>query len=160
MMDYAIWKPEHDGHAPPNWREGMVWGFEDTPPEMCHADPNWFVDVTYLVPAEALNSPNDDAPEVENGLPPLAKLVGWLGDYTTEELAKHGITLAPEGDDPRNQILTGGMTLRDYFAAAALQGICSTLNVAGEVKYTLIAEDAYKIADAMIAKRSTTNDQD
>ncbi len=47
-----------------------------------------------------------------------------------------------------------GMTLRDYFAAAALQGICSTLNVAGEVKYTLIAEDTYKIADAMMAERS------
>lgn len=100
-QDYAIWKPEHDGHAPPNWREGMgCWHFDRRIPSLAEtvSKPQWFAVDTYAVPAEALNSPNDDAPEVENGLPPLAKLVGWLGDYTTEELAKRGITLAPEKD--------------------------------------------------------------
>ncbi len=99
-QEYKIWKPEHDGHAPPNWRDGMKWDCEpfneDGSSEI--SIPSWYSGQKYKVPAEALNSPNDDAPEVENGLPPLAKLVGWLGDYTTEELAKHGITLAPEKD--------------------------------------------------------------
>lgn len=101
-QEYKIWKPEHDGHAPPNWREGMkVFDFRPTASHEWRElllGPSWGEDYEYRVPAEALNSPNDDAPEVENGLPPLAKLVGWLGDYTTEELAKHGITLAPEKD--------------------------------------------------------------
>lgn len=99
MIDYKIWEPKHDGHAPPNWREGMVWGFEGNPPKMCHADPSWFVDITYLVPAEALNSPNDDAetPDaVETGK--LENIVRGLRQYPAETLAKHGITLAPEKD--------------------------------------------------------------
>jgi hypothetical protein len=100
MMDYAIWEPKHDGHAPPNWREGMVWGLEGNPPEMCHADPSWFVDVTYLVPAEALNSPNDDASEGKPTDPrkSVHEALAILRDYSPDELAKHGITLAPERD--------------------------------------------------------------
>lgn len=97
-MTYAIWKPEHDGHAPPNWRKGMPWALRKEDKLIGGIDPIWGNGCAIYVPAEALNSPNDDAPEVENGLPPLAKLFGWLGDYTTEELAKHGITLAPEKD--------------------------------------------------------------
>ena len=49
----------------------------------------------------------------------------------------------------------GGMTLRDYFAAAALQGILAHIigveNANGRVsKY---AERAYQYADAMLAAR-------
>lgn len=100
-METRTWEPKYDGHAPPNWRWGMAyWVLECKKAEpFSYLDgPAWWCGNEYLVEAEALNSPNDDAPEVENGLPPLAKLVGWLGDYTTEELAKHGITLAPEKD--------------------------------------------------------------
>lgn len=45
-----------------------------------------------------------------------------------------------------------GMTLRDYFAAKAMQGIA-----ASSLKYNDTAEaarDAYRIADAMIAERA------
>lgn len=48
-----------------------------------------------------------------------------------------------------------GMTLRDYFASAALQCIASRFaepaDIAGQA--IPVAEDAYKIADAMLAER-------
>ena len=46
-----------------------------------------------------------------------------------------------------------GMTLRDYFAAKAMQGITSTLSGTAPVLYDAIADDAYKIADAMLKAR-------
>jgi len=46
---------------------------------------------------------------------------------------------------------TDGMTLRDYFAAKAL----STMNIGGlAVCYDGFAENAYKMADAMLKARS------
>jgi hypothetical protein len=44
-----------------------------------------------------------------------------------------------------------GMTLRDYFAAAALQGWCACPTTAGTEQDA--AELAYRYADAMIAAR-------
>jgi hypothetical protein len=55
-----------------------------------------------------------------------------------------------------------GMTLRDYFAAAALQGLCMGLDRQGYPKLemiegwpqaTLIAQTAMAVADAMLAER-------
>lgn len=46
-----------------------------------------------------------------------------------------------------------GMTLRDYFAAKAMQGITSTLSGTAPVLYDAIADDAYTIADAMLKAR-------
>jgi hypothetical protein len=52
-----------------------------------------------------------------------------------------------------------GMTMRDYFAAQAMQGFCSTL---GDVSpnsppyWSVLAGDAYEMADAMMAARSAT----
>lgn len=46
-----------------------------------------------------------------------------------------------------------GMTLRDYFAAQALTGICSTLNSGFTIRWGEIAIDAYIAADAMIEAR-------
>ena len=43
-----------------------------------------------------------------------------------------------------------GMTLRDYFAAKAMLGLDVTRYAGG---YTLLAENAYKMADAMLAER-------
>jgi hypothetical protein len=49
-----------------------------------------------------------------------------------------------------------GMTLRDYFAAKAMQAFCSTL---GDVSYNspphwnVLASDAYVMADAMMKAR-------
>lgn len=47
-----------------------------------------------------------------------------------------------------------GMTLRDYFAAKALMGFCTTIGqVTGEPFWGAIATDAYKMADAMLKER-------
>ena len=44
-----------------------------------------------------------------------------------------------------------GISARDYFAAAAMQGILSTCK--GEASATLVASGAYGFADAMLAAR-------
>jgi hypothetical protein len=44
-----------------------------------------------------------------------------------------------------------GMTLRDYFAAKAMQGFLSTVKV--DCPDDLIAIDAYNLADAMLKAR-------
>jgi hypothetical protein len=43
-------------------------------------------------------------------------------------------------------------SLRDYFAAKALAGIASTVDVNGTVYWREIAADAYAAADAMLAE--------
>ena len=48
-------------------------------------------------------------------------------------------------------ITTGGMTLRDYFAAAALQGLMATPNGPRLVKEAVAT--AYHAADAMLKAR-------
>ena len=111
---FVIWKPEHDGHAPPNWREGMKWavdlndgtGFSgfDT---LTEAVP-WNRSSTYRVPPEALNSPNDDA-AAEQKIERVEIVVGSKRQrevVSLNELARlikggaaiYGITLAPEKD--------------------------------------------------------------
>ena len=53
--------------------------------------------------------------------------------------------------------VTGGMTLRDYFAAKAMQGILGSdkyVGLIGVNRYEQrTAEDAYKMADAMLKAR-------
>lgn len=57
-----------------------------------------------------------------------------------------------EGDRPAPHAEQAGMTLRDYFAAAAMQGaIASTYGQGRDVAE--YAESAYAIADAMLAER-------
>lgn len=52
-----------------------------------------------------------------------------------------------------------GMTLRDFFAAMAMQGACISVGIEGavhremEVSTAEVARDAYKMADAMLAAR-------
>ena len=56
------------------------------------------------------------------------------------------------------EVSSGGMTLRDYFAAKAMQAMISTagapclLGLEGDEHYT--AKAAYKMADAMLASRA------
>ena len=47
-----------------------------------------------------------------------------------------------------------GMTLRDYFAAKALQGICSS-KPGTLMTYTRIAAEAYHLANAMLKARNS-----
>lgn len=44
----------------------------------------------------------------------------------------------------------GGMTLRDYFASKAIQGLLASTKV---MDIRIIADDAYAIADAMLKAR-------
>ena len=49
-----------------------------------------------------------------------------------------------------------GMTLRDYFAAKAMQGFCTTVDVSDPDYHELwepIAQESYEIADAMLRAR-------
>ena len=50
-------------------------------------------------------------------------------------------------------VMESGMTLRDYFAAAALQGI---LSEGGGPTWDVDAKCAYAAADAMLAAREVT----
>ena len=45
----------------------------------------------------------------------------------------------------------GGMTLRDYFAAKAMQGICAS---GPQISDELIARESYGLADAMLKART------
>jgi hypothetical protein len=47
-----------------------------------------------------------------------------------------------------------GMTMRDYFAAKAMQGMLAGLLAYGhDIMWNEIAKDAYKMADAMLKAR-------
>jgi hypothetical protein len=63
----------------------------------------------------------------------------------------------PSTPDDAVQSLHNGMTLRDYFAAKAMQGILSSdryVGLIGVNRYEQrTAEDAYKMADAMLKAR-------
>lgn len=55
----------------------------------------------------------------------------------------------------RNQTFDPGMSLRDYFAAKAMQAIAS-----GDFDtFANLAHDAYNIADAMLAERNGNHDE-
>ncbi len=54
-----------------------------------------------------------------------------------------------------------GMTLRDWFAGMAFQGLCSSLanravDVSSPFDHAMFAYESYKAADAMLAKRGKT----
>jgi len=65
----------------------------------------------------------------------------------------HGQRMDFINNQPMWQGATGGMTLRDYFAAKAMQGL---------LQYAYAHADrasvAYKAADAMLAEREKDND--
>jgi hypothetical protein len=52
----------------------------------------------------------------------------------------------------RSEDISEGMSLRDYFAAAALTGFLANQSLTG--KYKCYASDAYMIADEMLKARS------
>ena len=49
-----------------------------------------------------------------------------------------------------------GMTLRDYFAAKAMQGMLASHNMPNAFDAQPVADKSYVIADAMLAARSNT----
>lgn len=158
-QEFRIWKPEHDGHAPPNWREGMSRNFMSLTRGAWLAvssyDKLWSKQHQYQVPVEALDSSNDDAetPDaVETGK--LENIVRGLRQYPAEKLAKHGITLAPERDwatelwadiwEARGSPVAAKDVRKGIFDDSDRKAI--------ELLRTRFEQ--------MIAKRSITNDQD
>lgn len=57
----------------------------------------------------------------------------------------------PEGG--WNQTWTAGMSLRDFFAAAALQGFTANSLLKNDSSGEEIAQTCYDLADAMLAER-------
>jgi hypothetical protein len=61
-----------------------------------------------------------------------------------------------KGEIDRLKQTQDGMTLRDYFAAKAMQGFCANTGhelMDGEHTFKSAARDSYKIADAMLRAR-------
>ena len=52
---------------------------------------------------------------------------------------------------PEGAICSTGMTLRDYFAAKAIQGFVAAIGM--EIDFSAASTDAYAIADAMLKVR-------
>lgn len=50
-----------------------------------------------------------------------------------------------------------GMSLRDYFAAKAMQGLMSTIKRTESFDYDAVAKISYDQADAMLKARHTSN---
>lgn len=55
------------------------------------------------------------------------------------------------------EVVQEGMTLRDYFAAKALQGFCSQAEPTRQTHFDNLAADAYQTADAMLKAREVSN---
>ena len=73
-----------------------------------------------------------------------------------------GIPAFPRPHSGSTQYAQEGMTLRDYFAAKAMQGIATLLPMAATMNdvipsHLMIAENSYAIADAMMKAREKNN---
>ena len=67
-------------------------------------------------------------------------------------------TVEYQGVDQGGIIHHGGMTLRDYFAAKAMQGAIAGCATKGEViMYSDLSGLAYEVADAMLKARNEHN---
>ena len=76
--------------------------------------------------------------------------INWSTDMTTDT-GEPAFPLAYESDGLLR--VYGGMTLRDYFAAKAIQGICASKQNKLFQDIETLARGAYVIADAMLEAR-------
>lgn len=60
------------------------------------------------------------------------------------------------GDYQKGTKSAQGLTIRDYFAAKAMQGICSHFETWGLTAEEIVKR-SYQMADAMIQERNKTN---
>ena len=94
-------------------------------------------------------------------IPDVTKMINDGGPAFA--LAPTASTMKPHADGGGNMMVThygmeSGMSLRDYFAAAALQGNLASQSIDvgyydGEDAWNKAAKDAYKAADAMLKAR-------
>lgn len=81
-----------------------------------------------------------------------------LSEQITKEMDKKGGAAfpftGPELSDGSQEYYVG-MTLRDYFAGQALAGLCTFME-----HREVLADNAYRIADAMIERRKYQEDQE
>lgn len=104
--EYVEYRPPADGVPPKYWREGMKWTRPTIPADFDGSGhPEWLGGWEYHVEPEALTAPNDDASgDYHAQLTRLSQeyslsdALALLRGLPAEELAKHGITLAPEKD--------------------------------------------------------------
>lgn len=59
------------------------------------------------------------------------------------------------GNDLRKMLPSQGMSMRDYFAAKAMAGICAHRDNWGFPSSQAVAKEAYDIADAMLEARES-----
>lgn len=59
------------------------------------------------------------------------------------------------GQQPVTAVFDSGMSLRDYFAANVIQGICAS-NSSSNWTNSRLAAEAYDMADAMLKARDAT----
>lgn len=76
----------------------------------------------------------------------MSKETGGFAFPTAGKYARDGEVELSEPDYP-------GMTLRDYFAAKAMQGMLSC-SIQRQSDTEMFARDAYTIADAMLKERA------
>jgi hypothetical protein len=77
MDNFVIWVPDHDGHAPPFWQDGMRWNTLETAhisPSTSSCAPLWLEGVLYVVPAKPVTPPFDPEAWLEQGHANLEKL--------------------------------------------------------------------------------------
>ncbi len=65
----------------------------------------------------------------------------------------------PSGKKDKYGYYIEGMSLRDYFAAKAMQAMAVEYDMRPDIYDVVICEKAYKIADAMLAARQEGNDE-
>ena len=87
------------------------------------------------------NTPNDGGPAFP--MPTALQLDRCTFENTT--ITQNG---------PDTKIPHTGISVRDYFAAAALQGMLADIQCNAPFSDSDAANDAYKIADAMLAERA------
>ena len=56
----------------------------------------------------------------------------------------------------RGDMYSLGMTLRDYFAAKAMQALVTSQHCPKKFDGLIVSQAAYRVADAMLAARSNT----
>jgi hypothetical protein len=62
------------------------------------------------------------------------------------------------GHPDKNDLPIDGMSLRDYFAAKAMQAMAVEYDMRPDIYDIVICEKAYRIADAMLAAREAGNE--